>query len=210
MVGQREWLIGLAGAGAAMYALSSLQLNHLVAALVVSLWVLAALWWKGQHASSAQAQAQANDDASVAGLRHLPMNSQFVDIMSSIAPLKRFDRARFRELGVALDAFQKQYVYTMSGRQVADVDGLKDASVGILRLCYSLYVVVPRVGKHFYGDGSLWEALDAAVARLRDVLTSMIDIVRQHVVDGGGQVPNVTGQEPANRMERETVGGDLP
>ena len=208
-VASREALLALAGAAAALYALASLQLNHLVAMLVVSLWGLAGLWWwRTTHAAS-DTDAGRHDDPA-APLAHLATNAAFVDVLGAIAPLKRFDRARFRELGVRLDAFQKAYVYAMSGRAVPDVEGMKDAMVDILRLAYSLYVVVPRVGKHFYGDGSLWEALDAAVARLRETMASMVTVVEGHVAESGGTVPNATGAEPANRLTRDAVGGDLP
>ena len=45
-VGQRE-LLALVSAAGAMYVLAGLQVNHLVAVLVVSLWAAVGLFWSG-------------------------------------------------------------------------------------------------------------------------------------------------------------------
>jgi len=209
-MGPRETLLALGGAAAGIYALASLQLNHLVAMLVVSLWGLAGLWWWRAQEGAPAAHPADPAEPMEAGLKHLSSNAKFVEILAGIAPLKRFDRARFRELGVRMDAFQKAYVYAMSGRTPPDVDALKDATVEIMRVAYSLYLVVPRVGKHFYGDGSLWEALDVAVARLRETMVTMVGVVEGHIAESGDVVPNLVGAEPANRLERDAIGGDLP
>ena len=216
-VGQRE-LLALVSAAGAMYVLAGLQVNHLVAVLVVSLWAAVGLFWSGWRPF--WAQATASDDAapgsqSAGGegereLKFLPTNAKFVEIVSAIAPLKRFDRARFRELGALLDGFQKKYMYIMSGRSPVDVPSLKDATVDILRVAYSLYVVVPRIGKHFYGDGSLWEVLDEAVQRLREVLTAMVAVVVNHAREIGVDVPNDTGAEPVSRFATGSLASDLP
>ena len=218
-VGQRELLL-LLGAAITMYLLSSLHLNHLIAVLVVSLWAAVGLYFYGRGMRSSSAPALELKGKETAGggndppLRFLASNVRFVDILTSLAPLKRFDRARFRELGLMLDAFQKQYVYIMSGRASPDVGALKDALLNVLRVAYSLYVVVPRVGKHFYGVDVLWTTLDNAVKGLREVMTAMVEVVVNHAAESGVEIPNQVGAEPASRLfdvdRREPDSSELP
>lgn len=217
-IGQNE-ITMLLGAGATIYMLSGLQQTHLISVLIVSLWAAIALYYfrASSHESVSgdvsmslnNTKTKGMDD--VSALRFLASNARFVDVLTSLAPLKRFDRARFRELGVMLDAFQKRYVYIMSNRASPDVGALKDAMVDVLRVVYSLYVVVPRTGKHFYSlkegsgaytesDGTLWETIDDAIQRLRSVLTAMVAVVVNHADETGVVIPNEVGAEPASRL----------
>ena len=217
-VSVRGELLLLLGAGVSVYVLAGLQMNHLVSVLVVSLWAAIALYHyqylgSGSGSGSGSGAERGAPPSQLEGggdLKYLATNARFVDILTSIAPLKRFDRARFRELGDMLDAFQRKYVYIMSGRSSPDVGGLKDALVDVLRVAYSLYVVVPRIGKHFYGDATLWEALDDAIQRLRAVLAAMVEVVANHAAETGVEVPNDVGVEPANRLQDGAVAGDMP
>lgn len=204
-------MLALAGAAGALYLLAGLQLNHLVAVLVVSLWAAIALFWSGWRNKVEPFDGEGGAPK-VGELKFLATNAKFVEIVTAIAPLKRFDRARFRELGELLDAFQKKYMYAMSGRSpvAMAVPDLKDSCIEILRVAYSLYVVVPRVGKHFYGENSLWQVLDDAVQALRETLSAMVEVVQDHAANSGVEVPNDTGQEPASRLMADGVASDLP
>lgn len=198
---QRAALLALGGVAAAVVALSRLQVSHLLALLIVSLWAAgwaAHAWFRAPaDVPAAPSGGGARDPA--ASMRFLPTNSAFLDVLRDVAPLKRFDRARFEELGRALDAFQRMYVYIMSGRAPVDVEGLKALRVDINRTVYSMYLVVPKAGKHFYGDGTLWGVLDAAIKKLQETLETMVTVVVNHAEGGGVPVPNDVGVEPANR-----------
>lgn len=201
---QRIALLALGGVAGAVFALSRLQVTHLLALLIATMWAAASYAyyvraWPMMGGASAASSGTPTAISAENQMRFLAMNNVFLDVLRDIAPLKRFDRARFEELGKELDAFQKRYVYQMSGRTPIDVEGLKEARMAVQRVAYSLYLVVPKVGQHFYGDSTLWSVLDAAFKTLQDTLETMCTVVVNHAELQNVPVPNLVGAEPANR-----------
>ena len=203
--GAAKALLALSLVAGCVFVLARLQVSHLLALGLVSAWVGLYAYVYVLKPGPGPATTQAEGGPSLPDsppMKFLQYNSRFLDALQKLSPLKRFDRARFEQLGRGLDRFQKQYMYIMSGRAPTDLEGMKDMGVEILKIMYSLYVVVPRNGKHFYGNETLWDTLDAVSKELKDVLKKMCDVVETNADRNGEQVPNQVGVEPMNREAR--------
>ena len=79
------------------------------------------------------------------GFKYLRENSMLVDIAKELAALRRYDRARYGDVLLFMDALQKVYIRTLEGRVNAktSVGKFMDLREGILENMYSFYLVIP-------------------------------------------------------------------
>jgi len=87
------------------------------------------------------------------GVKYLVQNAVLMEIATSFGVVRSFDRARYADLILLLNTFQKTYIYILMERyDVADtISTFTDLGESILELMYSLVLVLPEKFKHIYG-----------------------------------------------------------
>jgi hypothetical protein len=87
------------------------------------------------------------------GFLYLQKNQILIDIALDIALLKMFDRAKYGDLLVLMNQYQKTYIYILSERYYFESYYQTFIDIGdqILELMYSMYFVMPSSAmKHVY------------------------------------------------------------
>lgn len=111
-------------------------------------------------------------------LKYLPENTALMEICEDLMFTRTFDKARYADLLLHMDKFQKTYMYLLGDRLVC-TDGiptLLDYRANILELIQSMIHIVPRTMKHTYGL-SPFEVIEKNVERFLAVTRVMLQVV---------------------------------
>ncbi len=112
---------------------------------------------------------------------YLPQNTALMEIAEDLRFVRTFDQARYADLLLHLDKFQKTYMYLLADRLVC-TDGiptLMDYRGIILELMQSMILIIPKTMKHAYGL-SPFDVLEKNVARFTAVSRVMLQVIEGH------------------------------
>jgi hypothetical protein len=125
---------------------------------------------------------------------YLPHNSDLMDIAHDIRFVRSFDKARYADLLLHLDKFQKTYMYLLADRLVCSdgIPTLLDYRVIILELLQSMILIVPKSLKHSYGL-SPFDVLEKNVQRFTAVSRVMLQVIEAHCKT---QIPYTQAYDP--------------
>jgi len=86
-------------------------------------------------------------------LAYLKKNQVLVNLTKELQFVKTFDKQKYQDLLVLLNAYQKVYMYILAERYPCQsyVPTFIDLRENILELLYQMYLVVPKTLKHIYG-----------------------------------------------------------
>ena len=113
------------------------------------------------------------------GFIYLQKNQILIDIAIDLSLLKMFDRAKFGDLLVLMNQYQKTYIYILSERYYFEsyFPTFIDISDQILELLYSIYLVMPSSAmKHVY-DVIPYELIENNIQRFTVLRRKMIKIL---------------------------------
>lgn len=85
-------------------------------------------------------------------IKHVLQNPELLAILQDLRFVRIFDKARYADLILYMEKFQKTYMYVLAGRRSCstNVATLSDLRDGILELLYSFVHVVPEILRHSY------------------------------------------------------------
>jgi hypothetical protein len=113
------------------------------------------------------------------GLTYLQKNQILVDIALDLALLKMFDRAKYGDMLVLMNQYQKTYIYILTERYYFEsyFPTFLDLGEQILELMYGIYFVVPSFAlKHVY-NVIPYEIVEKNVNRFTVLRRKMIEIL---------------------------------
>jgi hypothetical protein len=188
-------------------ALIFYQLRHtdtvvLLAIVIISIWGYYG-WniWKNQHDISSQQSTeelekilhipkeleQKNLQTNIVDLQFLPKQSTkylkrnplLIDILKDIRFIKMFDKARYYQLVLTMDRYQKTYIYMLIRRyRIQDtMQTFYDLQDLILEHMYSFIVISPVKLRHTYGL-TPHERIHIQIEQFMKVSKTMVDVLR--------------------------------
>jgi hypothetical protein len=116
------------------------------------------------------------------GLRFLRQNEEFIGIANDIAFVQMFDKARFRDILLYMDRWQKLYVYALSGRAdvVQHAENMIQMRLDTLELMYGLMVVVPLQLRHTFGIDEPHALIKHNIQLFMDSSATMLETLRNY------------------------------
>jgi hypothetical protein len=115
------------------------------------------------------------------GFRFLKENGELQQIAKEVLLCRMFDRARYSDLLLHMDQYQKVYMYILDGRfQVRQyVPIFFDLRTSILEILYSMYFVVPEKTRHVYGVEP-HKSIAVSIERFMALSQTMASILRSY------------------------------
>lgn len=113
--------------------------------------------------------------------KYLPQNQTLVKIAEDIRYVRAFDKARFGDLLLHMDRFQKTYIYLLANRTPCDIGipSLLDLRSQIADLLYSMYLIIPKTMKHAYGLDP-FAVLEENIELFTSLSRTMLQVVEGH------------------------------
>lgn len=111
--------------------------------------------------------------------KYVQKNPLLVDILRDIRFVRMFDKARYYQLVLAMDRFQKAYIYMLVRRyRIQDaMQGFYDLQDHILELLYSFIVVTPVKLRHTYGLEP-HKRIHLQIEQFLKISKTMVDVLR--------------------------------
>jgi hypothetical protein len=113
------------------------------------------------------------------GLQYLYKNQVLVDIVLDLALLKMFDRAKYGDMLILMNQYQKTYIYILTERYYFEsyYPTFIDLGDQILELMYGIYFVMPSFPlKHVYNVVP-YEIIENNINRFTVLRRKMIEIL---------------------------------
>lgn len=193
----------LFGGAILFYQLSQMQMKTLIVVMIMFVYVAAVMYYiysqtKSQKDMDADKSMQlttsinpnmsANSDLYPVKIfpkdgkfKYLIKNTTLMEIAEDIRFVKTFDKARYADLLLHMDKFQKTYIYILSDRYTCDsgIPMLLDFRSVIGEILYSMYLIVPKTLKHAYGLDP-FKVLETNIDKFTSLSRLMMDIVEGH------------------------------
>lgn len=111
--------------------------------------------------------------------KYLKRNPLLIDILRDIRFIKMYDKARYYQLVLAMDRYQKTYIYMLIKRyRIQDaIQGFYDLHDLILEYMYSFIVITPVKLRHTYGLNP-HERIHFQIEQFLKLSKTMVDILR--------------------------------
>lgn len=153
------------------FQLNQQETSTLLSILLMCIFAGGAFYWVWMHQREVQKKEEVgkqNLQGSVEGrkeivtphydvakfgkIKHVLQNPEFLAILQDLRFVRIFDKARYADLILYMEKFQKIYMYVLAGRRscLTSVATLTDLRDGILELLYSLVYIVPEILRHSY------------------------------------------------------------
>ncbi len=113
--------------------------------------------------------------------KYLSQNQTLMQIATDIRYVRAFDKARYGDLLLHMDKFQKTYIYILSNRTPCDIGipTLLDLRSHIADLMYSMYLIIPKTMKHAYGLDP-FTALEDNITTFTSLSRTMLQVIEGH------------------------------
>lgn len=227
---QLQWLLWLAFGAAVLFR----QLSGAAHASLLAMLVLGAVayvgyrehWWAapGQRAAAdagpEAAAAAFNRDAAerreaytdrfsigrFARFRFLPKNPGLVAIARDLRFVRAFDKARYADLLLYMEKFQKTYMYILGDRYYLEsyVGTLLDLRDAVAETLYSLVFAVPASFRHVYGLAP-YPVIQRNVEAFQELSRKMVQIVENYARSRGDPHFPTVGPRPYEKGREDRL-----
>jgi len=112
------------------------------------------------------------------GLKFILKNQILVEILNDLLFVRLFDKARYADLIVLMDKYQKTYIYILNQRYncYTYTPIFLDTGNAILEHMYSFVFIIPQKFNHIYGLDPI-EVIDKNILRFTILRRKMTDII---------------------------------
>lgn len=124
-------------------------------------------------------------------LKFISYNGALQDIAKDVRFVRIFDKARFADLLVHMDKFQKTYMYMLAGRWRPEsyIGTFTDLRAAILEILYSFIHIVPETLKHTYGIQP-YEVIQKNIDTFTGLSRKMLYVLQSYSRTNGYIIPD--------------------
>lgn len=115
---------------------------------------------------------------------YLEKEKELVNILENIKFIKKYDKARYNEILIIGDKFNKTYIFMMSDRWDIPffLPILKDLRKEILEKLYSIYLIIPKKSKKLFGFEP-YKELEKTINDVDKYSIEKIEIVKKYAYE---------------------------
>jgi hypothetical protein len=114
-------------------------------------------------------------------LKYLEKDIELCNIANILQFTKRYDISRYAELLNIMNTFKKTYIYIMGDRWDLNhfLPLLIDLKKDILEIMYSMYIIIPKKSKNFFGI-ELYKELEKSIDLFTIYVNKKLEIIKKY------------------------------